>query len=322
MKNLLLTVVIFLTAFTIHAQHSTKGFSFQGYASDPEGKALGSVGITVKFTLYSGTNTNLTYVEEQSLTTDAYGVFSATVGEGTVVGADTKTPYAALNLNLYKYSLKVEVKKTAGGSYTEISDEELNAVPYARSAENGVPVGTIVSFAGPVANIPEGWAICDGTQVDGTQDEWKALYDVLGNTWGGAGTTFSLPELRGFFLRGWSGDLGTARDENSDTRIALASGGNTGNNVGTYQGGDIQSHSHSASSGGAGAHSVSVPFQGTQGGYIPTNQPFRSLQGTDRTSSNNYTVNVGNHSHSVTVSNSGGAETRPENAYVIYIIKK
>lgn len=321
MKNLLLTVVIFLTAFAIHAQHSTKGFSFQGYASDPEGKALGSVGITVKFTLYSGTNTNLTYVEEQSLTTDAYGVFSATVGEGTVVGADTKTPYAALNLNLYKYSLKVEVKKTAGGSYTEISDEELNAVPYARSAENGVPVGTIVAFAGPTTTIPDGWALCDGGSKDGTQDEWKALFEAIGTGWGGSGTTFNLPDCRGMFLRGVDGGRGS--DDDAGSRTALVSGGNTGDNVGTYQADENKSHQHTGNTAGAGAHAHNYNKPNVGSFSLQSNTSDAANRTKEYVNDNGGTTTTnGNHAHAFTTDASGGAETRPENVSVYYIIKK
>jgi microcystin-dependent protein len=339
MKQSLLTTLLILFALGLQAQYSTQGFSFQGYASDPEGKALGSVAITVKYTLYSGTNTNLTYAEEQNVTTDAYGVFTALVGKGTSIGAETKTPFAALNLNLYAYKLKVEVKKTAGGSYTTLSDELLNAVPYARSAENGVPVGTIVAFGGPISGIPAGWALCDGALRDGNQDEWKALFAAIGTSWGTTGgANFNLPDTRGFFLRGVDG--GAGRDEDRSTRFA-DKGGNTGDNVGTIQGDQTRSHNHGGGTTSAsGIHDHGLGRNGarrTGNGFYGILQidGQNTLNSADADGSFNQpnldrihefpTANDaahGEHSHTFTTNNAGGAETRAENVAVYYIIKK
>jgi microcystin-dependent protein len=326
MKKILLSSLVMLCAMLSNAQYSTTGFSFQGYASDPEGKALGSVGITVKFTLYSGTDVNLVYAEEQNVSTDAYGVFSATVGKGTSVSAETKTPFAALNLNLYKYKLKVEVKKTAGGSYTTISDAELNAVPYARSAENGVPVGTIVAFAGPIANIPAGWVLCNGAVKDGSQEEWKALYAAIGASWGdgadGAGANFNLPDGRGMFLRGVDGGRGL--DDNRTVRGAQTAGGNTGDNVGSVQGDATKRPSNNltgvTSTDGAHAHNYTDPLIGSF--EIQSNTGANNRTKEYPTGNGGTTTTQGNHSHSVTINGGGDAETRPENMAVYYIIKK
>jgi microcystin-dependent protein len=44
---------------------------------------------------------------------------------------------------------------------------------------------------------PQGWAICDGTTVQLTE-QTQALFEVLGNRFGGDGITeFALPDLRG-----------------------------------------------------------------------------------------------------------------------------
>lgn len=44
--------------------------------------------------------------------------------------------------------------------------------------------------------IPDGWAACDGQLL--SIDEHRALFEVIGTTYGGNGrTTFALPDLRG-----------------------------------------------------------------------------------------------------------------------------
>lgn len=80
-----------------------------------------------------------------------------------------------------------------------------------------VPAGQIVAFAGPVANIPEGWVLCDGTSL--SQTNFASLFQAIGTTWGGVGNdTFRVPDLRDRILLGAGplyfvgavGDLGTS----------------------------------------------------------------------------------------------------------------
>jgi microcystin-dependent protein len=56
--------------------------------------------------------------------------------------------------------------------------------------------GEIALFAG--TNAPYGWALCDGSLRQITNDNDAILYNVIGTTYGGDGvTTFALPDLRG-----------------------------------------------------------------------------------------------------------------------------
>ena len=77
--------------------------------------------------------------------------------------------------------------------------QRLTAVP---SALQGVPPGTVVSFAG--ASTPAGWLVADGTAV--SRSEFAALFANIGTLHGsGDGTTtFNLPNLVDRFV----GDLG------------------------------------------------------------------------------------------------------------------
>lgn len=53
--------------------------------------------------------------------------------------------------------------------------------------------GEIRMFAG--SNAPAGWAICDGSSLDTTTN--NALFTVIQYTYGGSGTNFNLPDMRG-----------------------------------------------------------------------------------------------------------------------------
>jgi microcystin-dependent protein len=65
-----------------------------------------------------------------------------------------------------------------------------------------MPAGTVLPYAGTAA--PPGFLLCDGTPV--AKAQYAALYAVLGTRFGDggnpAGPLFSLPDLRGSFVRG------------------------------------------------------------------------------------------------------------------------
>lgn len=83
----------------------------------------------------------------------------------------------------------------------------ISAVPQALTALrsiDGVPIGTIVPFAGSTDKVPGGWLPCDGTAVSRTT--FAILFGTLGTRWGsGDGVdSFNLPDLRGMVIRGAS----------------------------------------------------------------------------------------------------------------------
>lgn len=307
--------LLFFSSFFSFAQYSTKGFGFQGYAVGGDGKALASTGITVKFSLSPSTGSGITYTEEQVLTSDIYGVFTATIGTGT---NKTGGPFEVLNFTSVYYKLKVEVKKTTGGSYTTISDQALNAVPYARAAENGVPVGSIMPFAGAATTIPAGWIQCNGQTLDGTSAQYIQLFNVISTTWGGTGAnSFKVPDLRGVFLRGINEGRNDAFSDPA-TRT-----------VGSMQDDAYAIHNHNVTDPGHAHGYRDRYFRESQNG--PTGTGYERFSGDNNTGSGNgdgdnwtwYVDGSTNNSGTgVTVNNSGSvAETRPANAAVYYIIK-
>lgn len=309
--------IMFIAAFGLKAQTTDMGFTFQGYAVDADGKALGNKNITVKFTIQPAN-----FIEEQNTTTDAFGVFTLVVGNKD---ATSKQSFQQINFTqidattpVYQ-SLKVEVKETSGGTYTTIHDGQMNSVPYARHAQNGVPVGTIIPFAGPTTKIPYGWVLCDGATKDGTSAQWKQLFDVIGTTWGGTGTNYNLPDLEGYFLRG----AGTSTVDPNSPRA-----------LGSTQNEDYKSHNHSASqashnhttSDGFWSEAQNAPANTVGYSFNPTDTDNNGGGlGSDGGDGDNWiwtrTVTSSSATPAVTVNNNGGTETRPDNKAVNYIIK-
>jgi microcystin-dependent protein len=189
-----------------------------------------------------------------------------------------------------------------------------------------VPIGSIVPFAGPVAKIPNNYKLCDGLSLDRTTAFNKPLFDIIGVCWGGDGANmFNLPDLRGLFLRGVNN--GSGRDPEAGIRVPIKPGGHAGDEVGTLQLGAFSQHRHpaqvEANSGGHG-HSIQISRNNIAG----TNRTRDADGGHDKWncdpdlgSLSASTTSDGAHNHGVTVSDTGGSETRPINAAVHWIIR-
>jgi microcystin-dependent protein len=283
--------LLFFLCFGISA-YAQNGISFQGIARDPQGNAIVNKTIPVKFTIGS-------FTESQNLATDNFGVFSATIGSVNTTGFNNLV-FANISDNL-----KVEVDGTT------IYDDKFNSVPYAKAAENGVPPGSIMPFAGPVNKKPDGWLICDGSSLAKT-GIYQKLYEAIGTLWGDDGGNFKIPDLRGMFLRGVNnGRTGIYADP--DTR-----------SVGSFQEDDNKEHNHLITDPGH-IHTITDPghihtYKGitdnTGGGAIDD----AGGSGTTNTSSVTTGITINNRQTGITINNTG-TESRPNNAAILYLIK-
>ena len=294
-KLLFLSFFMLLMVTTNYAQTSASqaGIAVQGIARDANNTATANQSISLTFELYyfNSSNTEVPiYTETLNIQTDAFGVFSHVIDPGAV-----NSPKIANNLGYLRIKKGVDI----------ISNEKLNHVPYAISANNGVPVGAIMPFIGSEA--PDGWAICNGGVLPSTASELKTL---LGSN--------NTPDLRGMFLRG--------AETNSDSQYA----NNVGPSIKTIQKDNIKSHIHAVNltTSYAGKHRhdiVKGPLDQNGSSNMPTiNNTSDSdegwgtiLGGQDATSEEPH------HIHTVdgNTKSTGDTETRPVNYGVNYIIK-
>ena len=227
-------------------------------------------------------------------TTEAAGANCATGGTKIEVGLDANAngilDAGEVNATLTKY----------------VCDGTTGATgPQGPSGSTGIPSGTIMAYGG--TTIPSGWLLCDGSAISRTT--YSDLYTAIGNNFGsGDGTTtFNLPDFRGRFLRGVAGT--STNDPDKVTRTASATGGNTGNNIGSLQNDEIKSHSHNL-----------VILPGCSGG---NNGNTTSLL--TGSSSGMWGLSTGcgvTGNNTASIASNGGNETRPKNVYVNYIIKQ
>ena len=178
----------------------------------------------------------------------------------------------------------------------------------------GVPVGTIMAYAGYVDDSSVqtylqsiGWLYCNGDQFDNTQ--WPDLVAVINNAWGGDGVaTWYLPDLRGYFLRGVDDTAGSV-DPDATTRMPsnpnlTSNQGNQGNTVGSLQEDSVGPLTSSTTTIYSDYDGNDTVYGGYGMGYVVGGNTW---------------VN-GNVQGTLNPALSTGAESRPKNKYVYFII--
>ena len=198
------------------------------------------------------------------------------------------------------------------------ANEPQQAVSLAVTAANA-PVGAIIAYAGPVDAAFEtksGWMLCDGRPLDRTKPAYAALFSGIGSSWGGDGVNlFNLPDLRGRFLRGV--DNGAGRDPDRTGRGESNPGGHTGDNVGSIQKDETGRHSHAAESQStASSHHHNTRTPGGDHGSSGQSGHDQGLKNEDSGENSSFTITT-----TTTVKDAGGNETRPKNAYVVWLIR-
>jgi microcystin-dependent protein len=165
----------------------------------------------------------------------------------------------------------------------------------------GVPIGAQINFA--MSTAPAGWLECDGSAISRTT--YAGLFTAIGTTFGvGNGTTtFNIPDLRGYFIRGW--DHGAGRD--------------SGRAFGSSQTSQNLAHTHTGTTSTNGNHNhiSSVPV----GSDVADGNSFDGSSGTIKYYNDNTTSTNGNHNHTFTTDSSGGSEARPINVALLPCIK-
>ena len=288
---------LFICLFSFSSLIAQPGISVQGIARDAQKAAL--VDATLLFTfeiLEDGGGTSY-YKENITIKTDPYGVFSHIIGTGNILAGSGDF----IDIPFRQSQMKLIITVDYNGAPVEVSNGPLQYAPYAISAENGVPTGTIVAFAGTEINIPKGWVLCDG----------RALAGITGSNNLVALIGANAPNLQGMFLRG----TGTSPVN-----------GEVGPTLGATQNDGLESHLHginiNSSTGGSHTHPYNDYFwfdDGTDPDYgTPNGDGSGQRRQAARTTSSS-----GNHTHNVNGNsgNTGINETRPVNYGVNYIIK-
>jgi hypothetical protein len=250
-------------------------------------------------------------------------VTTAHLADGTVTAAKVAPGSVVKSIN----TLKDDVTLVAGSNITITpSGTTLTISGNATAADGQAPIGSMVAWAGPAAGIPSSWFVADGRRLD--KGNYPALFDKIGTSWGGDGApNFYLPDLRGMFLRGVDRSQdGTPKGEDPQANERASSvppsapdkPGNAGNSVGSIQrGATAQPARGEFTTDNPGNHTHLDPTWNGAAGPYELATTIRGPGGHDHIPSAP-TSAAGAHVHRVI---GGDVETRPENAYVYWIIR-
>ena len=155
-------------------------------------------------------------------------------------------------------------------------------------------IGEIIAYASDA--VPKDHLYCDGSAVSRTT--YSKLFEKVGVTWGAGdgSTTFNLPNLVDYFLRG-DGTLAVGGTESDSTALPNSAFAGTTNLTGNHNHGGTY-HQQSASAGTSVAYASTLNPSTTSS--VPTD---------------------GAHQHTVAINSGGDAETRPQNKRVKFCIR-
>jgi microcystin-dependent protein len=180
-------------------------------------------------------------------------------------------------------------------------------------------------FAG--ATAPVGWLVCN-TATGISTTTYAALFAAIGYAWGNpGGGLFNIPDLRGRFTRGRNANGSVVNEPVADAaaRTACNSGGNTAENVGSVQSNQTNAHGHpiGVTSQASGQKRNNFTFSdGVGNSQPPGTYPNMSIIAKEGIGGGSVSyTNPIVLDFAWTTDNTGGNETRANNAYVNYIIK-
>ncbi|HEY0298080.1 MAG TPA: hypothetical protein VGB84_02575 [Arachidicoccus sp.] len=103
-----------------------QAMNYQAVARDEKGDVLANRLVALKLTILDGTTA--VYSERQTATTNQFGLFVVTIGQG---GSVLNGTFEYINWRFGSKSLKVEFDPNGGTNYLDFGEEKLLSVPYA-----------------------------------------------------------------------------------------------------------------------------------------------------------------------------------------------
>ena len=285
------------------ANAQTKKISLQGFLKDANGKAVADGIQALTFKIYdTASGGTALWSEDQSLKVVG-GVYAAQLGTvkdistlawnvpyfvGVTVQGTELSPLTELTYAPYSFGTNKAEYVVCSGAVGDVKYSILNSVQFA--SVNG-----------------KCWVPMDGRDLDST-DRLRKITGLI-----------KIPDGSGLFIRNHEFKEGYDPDRNVGTAIASFQGDNNKqhSHTGTISTAGEHTHAHNANATG-GIDSYGLAFMD---GKITENNSDDSVGQINIRSYKPLNINnAGSHSHTVTVNDSGGSETRPKNIdFYVYI---
>lgn len=193
---------------------------FQSLVRDANGNFVSNqtIGVQISILKTSATGT-VVYRETHSVTTNANGLLTLTIGKGTVKAGT----FASIDWSAGPYFLKTEMDVNGGTSYTLTQTTQMMSVPYALYANKAGNVPDVSALEARIAALenaassspayhPDGFSVSPGHQVkfakgNLTYNSSTEKYGIASTQYSG-GTVFNSWRQGTYYVPYTSGDYG------------------------------------------------------------------------------------------------------------------
>ena len=168
---------------------------------------------------------------------------------------------------------------------------------------NSVPVGTLVTYSG--SSAPAGFLLSYGQSL--STSTYSALYAVIGYTFGGSGSSFNTPDMRGRIIAAPDNMGGSAAGRLTGYVLGTTGGGETV----TLTTAQIPAHNHTDSGHSHGVsdpgHSHVYSYPAGSGGNIQGGSGFLGSPTNTNSSGTGISISTGH----AAITNTGGGTSHP-----------
>jgi hypothetical protein len=142
MKSFFLALTL-LVSVALHAQ-APQSVKYQAVARNSSGSEIANSPVAVRFSILNGSVSGpVVYQETHNVTTNQFGLFTASLGLGFV----SQGTFAQVNWETDTKFLKIEIDETGGTNYTDMGTSQLVSVPYSLYADKANSVINVPSLS-------------------------------------------------------------------------------------------------------------------------------------------------------------------------------
>ncbi len=142
MKRIFTIVAAILMTASVWAQ-TPESMSYQAVVRDASDALVTSTAVGIQISILQGGATGTAvYVETQTPTTNASGLVSLEIGNGTVVSGD----FSAIDWSAGPYFIKTETDPTGGTTYSITGTSQLMSVPFALHAKTAETITGALTY--------------------------------------------------------------------------------------------------------------------------------------------------------------------------------
>lgn len=134
MKRLLILFTLLINEILVYGQSVPPGIPYQAVVRNLDGSVAANVNLTARFTLHQNTTDGaVEFQETHALVSNAQGLVSAVIGQGTAVQSNFSSIVWS---NITKF---LQVEMDLGSGYVDLGTQQLMSVPFAMYAASGTP---------------------------------------------------------------------------------------------------------------------------------------------------------------------------------------